>query len=386
MPSPVLSVAPRGINFSAAQNQAETVPAGSVTIAETSGAIAMDWTAVSDSSWLRASPSSGTVPGGGSMQVKVRVDPAGLSRGRQVGHLTFTATATGSTIIIFVQLQINPAIAPAPPIDHVALGLTRVAKQFQNSPNFLAYLTAYLAMNNTIEQLLQAMYELPDIDVMTGPNLDVIGRIVGISRQVPNGIQLVFFGFNGFLDQTVFGELGQAGIGSRMYELGESVTATTTLGDIEYRLLLRAKIVKNSSHATGPEIEDLLSFLFSADTVNLDDYGSMVIGLAIGRQLTQIEQVILTSIDLLPRPACVLIASVTTYDASDYFGFSDLSGLVIQPGALGFAELFRPPFGGDLELTGGGILADLFVPMAPSGVSEEFALTKFHQTSEQRSL
>lgn len=256
---------------------------------------------------------------------------------------------------------------PAPPLDHVALGLTRVLKQYQNSPKFLAFITALLAMNNTVEALLQSLYELPSIDVMTGVNLDVIGRIVGISRDVPNGIQLVFFGFYGYADQTVFGELGQTGIGSRMYERGEPATATSILGDIEYRLLLKAKIVKNSSKATAPEIEDLLAYLFGVDVVNVDDYGGMVIGLAIGRQLTLIEQAILTQVDLLPRPACVLIASVTTYDASDYFGFSDLSGRVIQPGALPFGELTNPAIG--------GVLADLFVPMAPvGGEGIEFAL------------
>ena len=146
---------------------------------------------------------------------------------------------------------------PAQPIDHIALGLSRVAKQYQNSPNFLAYLTALLQQNQSVETLLQSMYELPDIDAMSGVNLDVIGRIVGISRVIPNAIELVYFGFEGYSDQTVFGELGQDGIGSRLYDLGDPISESTSLGDVEYRLLLKAKIMKNSSHATGGDIENV---------------------------------------------------------------------------------------------------------------------------------
>lgn len=269
---------------------------------------------------------------------------------------------------------------PAQPIDHVALGLSRVAKQFQNSPKFLAYLTTLLQMNQTVETLLQSMYELPDIDQMSGVNLDVIGRIVGISRVIPNAIELVYFGFDGFADQTIFGELGQNGIGSRLYDLGDPISESTSLGDVEYRLLLKAKIMKNTSHATGEDIENVLSFVFGAPIVNVDDFGGMNIGLSIGQQLTQLEQAILTQIDLLPRPACVLIVSVTSFDPTDYFGFSELSGAVYQPGALGFGELGVDGIG--------GVFAEMFVPMAPAGMSEEFMLSRSagNQTFETRSL
>lgn len=219
---------------------------------------------------------------------------------------------------------------PAQAIDHVAIGSSRVIKQYQGSPKFLAYLSALLSMVATVEDLLQSMYQLPDIDSMTGANLDVIGRIVGISRDIPNAIQLSFFGFNGYSYETVFGELDQAGIGSRFYELGEPYAATSTLGDIEYRMLLRAKIMRNGSHGTCEEILAALCFLFEVTVANVDDFGGMVLGLAVGRQLTATERAMIVNLDILPRPACVLIASVTTYDPADYFGFSD------QPGSLGF--------------------------------------------------
>jgi hypothetical protein len=244
---------------------------------------------------------------------------------------------------------------PAAAIDPVALGLSRVAKQFQSSTNFLAYLTVLLEMVASVEDLLQSMYMLPDIDTMTGANLDVIGRIVGVSRSIPNAVQLSFFGFDGYSYETVFGELGQAGIGARFYELDEAYTATTTLGDLEYRLLLRAKIMRNSSHGTCEDILAALCFLFGVSVANVDDNGGMVLGLAVGRQLTATEQAIITNLDILPRPACVLISSVTTFNPSDYFGFTD------QSGALGF---------GDLDVSGiGGVFAELIPGSTSTGTT-----------------
>jgi hypothetical protein len=262
---------------------------------------------------------------------------------------------------------------PAQPIEHISLGLSRVIKQYQNSPNFLAALTALLAQNDTCEALLQSMYELPSIAVMQGVNLDVIGRIVGITRDIPNGIQFVFFGFDGESDQTVFGELGQDGIGSRFYDLGEPITETDVLGDIEYRLLLQAKILKNASKATGEDILNALALLFSVNVVNVDDYGGMEMGVAIGRQLTQIEQAILQNIDILPRPACVLLDSVVNYDAGNCFGFSDLNDynmasiasiaangdgtvtLVLVSSLFGFSDLSWIVQGVEFDVAGTGV-------------------------------
>lgn len=263
---------------------------------------------------------------------------------------------------------------PAPPFEHITLGLSRVIKQYQNSPKFLAFLTALLAMNDTCEALLQSMYALPDINAMSGVNLDVIGRIVGITRNVPNAITLQYFGFDGETDQTVFGELGQSGIGARLYDAGDPIEESTLMGDVEFRLILQAKITKNSAHATGEDIENVLAYIFGTNIVNVDDLGGMVIGLAIGRQLTQVEQSILTNLDLLPRPACVLIGSVTTFTAGDYFGFSDLNeydSADIQTIAAEDGTVTVTIYVSGLELSSYGWLVEgVLVNIAGTGVAD----------------
>jgi hypothetical protein len=209
-------------------------------------------------------------------------------------------------------------------IDHVALGLSRVAKQYEESPKFRAFLTALLTLSNQVEETLNALFLLPSIDDMGGVNLDVIGDIVGVSRTVSNVVVLKYFGFEdtGYY-ATCFGEEGIPNIGSRFYEEGESFASTTLLQDPEFRLLIRAKIVKNSSTGRCEDIIKGIQYLFNTIDVRVLDNLDMSISISIGRPLYAIEQAMLNALDILPRPAGVRIdGAITSYTptAEDYAG------------------------------------------------------------------
>lgn len=225
-------------------------------------------------------------------------------------------------------------------LDHQVTGRSRVATQYTESPKFLAYLRALLASSAELETVLQQIAAQVDIDVAEGVNLDVIGEIVGIGRILPNSIAVQFFGFQGQPGADVFGEEGALGIGSRFRDELEPETATSVLADPEYRLLIRAKIVKNHAHGTNEDILQGLAYLFNAPLTVVEDAGGMAIGVAIGRQLTFQEKAMVTNLDILPRPAGVRIKWRATFDSANYFGFDG------QPGALSFGEEGLPTIGG----------------------------------------
>lgn len=231
----------------------------------------------------------------------------------------------------------------APSIDHQATGRSRAALQYQESPKFLAYLKALLAAPVELEGVLQKVALQTDIDQAEGMNLDVLGEIVGISRIVPNSIPVQFFGFQGQPGALVFGEEGYPGNGGRFREETESEFATSVLADPDYRLLLKAKIVKNHSKGTNEDMLKGLSYLFGqggmAVQVAVNDQGGMAVQVAVGRQLTFLEKVLITNLDVLPKPAGVRISQRVTYNAANFFGFSD------QPGALTFGEEGSPTGG-----------------------------------------
>lgn len=202
-----------------------------------------------------------------------------------------------------------------PIIDHVALGLSRVLEQFKQKARFLAWLSALLSQANDVEACLQQMQYLADIDKMSGVNLDVIGIIVGASRLIPDVVQLQWFGFDDTGSYaTCFGEEGKPNIGARFYEEGETIYSTSLLQDAEYRLVLRAKIVKNNSACTPEDIIAGMMYIFNCPDIKYSDcctpgYAgpSMSFSLAVGRPIYAYEQAIISALDILPRPAGVSI-------------------------------------------------------------------------------
>lgn len=225
-------------------------------------------------------------------------------------------------------------------LDHQEIGRSRVATQYTASEKFLAYIRALLDASSELESVFQTIAEQADIDIAEGVNLDVIGEIVGISRIIPASIAVKFFGFEGQPGGDVFGEEGALGIGSRFREELESETATSVLADPEYRLLIRAKIVKNHAKGTNEDILLGLDYLFNASLTVVEDLGGMSIGVAIGRQLTFQEKAMVTGLDILPRPAGLRIKWRSTFDSAKYLGFDG------QPGALSFGEEGQPSIGG----------------------------------------
>jgi hypothetical protein len=226
------------------------------------------------------------------------------------------------------------------PIDHKALGRSRIATQYLDSTKFLAFIEALLTPLQELEDVFQQISMLPDIDWAEGINLDVIGDIVGVDRVIPDAIPVQFFGFEGQPGATVFGEEDVPGIGSRFRDEDESDAVTSVLADPEYRLLIRAQIVKNHAKSTNEDVIAGLSYLFSATRIVVEDLGGMGIGISIGRELTFLEKAMVTNLDILPRAQGVRIKWRSTFDATNYFGFDG------QPGALSFGEEGQPTVGG----------------------------------------
>lgn len=230
-------------------------------------------------------------------------------------------------------------------IDHVELGKSRVALQYTESAKFLSYISALLEAPAELEAVLQDVALQSDIDIAEGLQLDTIGDIVGISRYIPFSVLVAFFGFQSQPAARVFGEEGLSNVGARFRNELESEFDTSVLSDLEYRLLIRAKIVKNHSNGTGQDVLNGLSYLFNTPLVNVDDLGNMSFGVSVGRLLTFAEQALL-GIDILSRPAGVKIEYTIMYDGLAYFGFDEYvgAGTFGEEGVLGVGGAFAEEF------------------------------------------
>ena len=102
--TPVLSVSPGTLSFSATQGSGVSPAAATVNVANT-GAGTLSFTAASDSAWLAVTPASGTAPA--SLQVSATLGT--LVAGTYTGHITITAAgALGSPATVTVTFVVGP--------------------------------------------------------------------------------------------------------------------------------------------------------------------------------------------------------------------------------------------------------------------------------------
>ena len=172
--------------------------------------------------------------------------------------------------------------------DAIIKGLSRLAYQFETSEKFRDFITSFLSefqeLNISGLQLLNERY----LDTAIGLQLDGIGEIVGLPRPGKPVDQAGVFGF--LDDQTALGfgtilDLNAGGNFVSIYDVG----STTPIGDNLYRLLIRAKIIKNQTAMTVDDTLRLISFTYGGISVRYVLAGNLHPTYDIGRILDQFE-------------------------------------------------------------------------------------------------
>ena len=221
--------------------------------------------------------------------------------------------------------------------------LALLIKQYYDKPNARDEVLAVLSeWENIYDFLVQFGFEF-DLDNATGDRLDKIGKIVGISRTVPDVLPKNRFAFQGDTSGAGFGTLFNDSFGAPFLSLFENPFTDLQLDDIDYRFFIRAKIAVNqgSGYIVSDDylsLQDVIETLFNGTGFVLDNYDmslTLYVPYAIGQDRLNLIQ----KLDLLPKPQGVKYATIVRGE-SDSFGFED------DAGARGFGSLFNPSVGG----------------------------------------
>jgi len=224
-------------------------------------------------------------------------------------------------------------------IDHKALAESRLATQFRESTNFINYIKTLLLEANTLEQVFIDILNERTLDNAIGVQLDILGAIVGQTREFIDAELFEYFGFAINAISQSFGDLSNPAIGGRFIAIDEPITGVRLLNDEEYRLFIRAKIINNSTSSTPEEIIAQIQFIFEADQVLFMD-GDTEYQVSIGKILTLNEKSILLNTNVIPKTAGVNATYVTEYDFDDFFGFQGV------PNSAGLGSVNDPLLGG----------------------------------------
>lgn len=159
--------------------------------------------------------------------------------------------------------------------DYKTIAQSRLTDRHRNDETFLAILDTLIELKEERQREYLSLSEtFLDIDKSTGKNLDVIGRLIGEERTLVNFIDRSYFGFLG-------ARLSEAYDVGYWYSLYRNKYGTLrTLTDEEYRRVLKARVIKNSSDNSRESFLEILNILsnnnFSVITESLDNSAILV--------------------------------------------------------------------------------------------------------------
>lgn len=230
----------------------------------------------------------------------------------------------------------------------------RITEQFKNKEIIDRYLQLMLYSNIQLQDVFEDLMTKRSIDTATGAQLDIIGDIVGQPRELIDTDLISYFAFDGYPDAQSFGDLADGSTGGLYYSLGDPLAGNTLLNDEQYRLFIKAKIIKNNTQCTPDQFLNFISFVFGSQVNNVVSEGRAEFTILVGRELNSFERTLLTYVStyngyestFVPKPIGVRI-NFGQFDAEDYFGYQG------SPNAKGFGDLNN--------LSVGGVYAQLFI-------------------------
>ena len=217
-------------------------------------------------------------------------------------------------------------------------------KQYWEKPKARSEVEAMLAQWQVIADFIRNPANF-DLDRVTGYRLDVIGRIVGLPRSVPEALAKVFFGFQEHLNSEGFGSKSNAAYtGAPFYSKFSPAYGPYQLGDNEYRRFLRVKIARNAAASTiasddRVSLQDVIQAAFNGRAY-ITDRQDMTLALNISPQVSVDELRLIVRLGLLPKPAGVRYDYFYQVTPGMTFGFSR------NPAARGFASKFNAAYQG----------------------------------------
>lgn len=168
--------------------------------------------------------------------------------------------------------------------DYKTIARSRLTDRHRSDDTFLAILDTLIDIKEVRQQEYITLADtLLDIDKSTGKNLDLIGKLIGEERTLVNFIDRAYFGFLG-------ARLAEAYDFGYWYSLYKNKYGTLrTLTDEEYRRVLKARVVKNSSDNNRNSFLEVLNILSNnesslvteglnntAISVEVEDYDGLV--------------------------------------------------------------------------------------------------------------
>jgi len=189
-----------------------------------------------------------------------------------------------------------------------------VISQYRNSPNLIGYIASFVDTAKDMRLGINDLSLIFSPVCVSGEVLDLLGRIVGVSRpMIGDDGRLWFAYFDGDADPF----LGGYGVG-QYWDGTSNLVGGSPASDELYRMIIVAKIAKNSFLGTHNELANTIQLVTCRDDIvihgtNGAEAGVEVMQIAIeGTEapLDTMFEYLFMQFDILPIPAGVKLISV----------------------------------------------------------------------------
>lgn len=180
-------------------------------------------------------------------------------------------------------------------VDDESTGPDRIYAQYRDKPKAVSWYEIALILGGDLASAAEAVRKSYDIDTAVGEQLNVIGRIVVVPRsfigQIPMnpGMFDLDDGSEFDDDEAMFSAL--------------TIDQDAELSDELYRLVIKAKIIKNNGDASIENILFGMNFLLpNAEVLRVTDGEDMTFSIEFYGAITNLERYALLNAGLVPKP------------------------------------------------------------------------------------
>lgn len=191
---------------------------------------------------------------------------------------------------------------------------TLVINQLGDSPSYNQILQ-WLADNYDRLQLILDYVQTINVVEARGVWLDLIGAIVGQSREIPEAIAFEYFGYRSQPASTGYGQ-------ARYRRAGDPLTDSSILPDDEYRQVILARVARNWGDISEIGVVEGLQNIISTNQIFIKrQNGGGQFSVYIGSTISSNTRAIISSLDIIPRGAGIGIDVVSSGLPARTFGY-----------------------------------------------------------------
>lgn len=214
-----------------------------------------------------------------------------------------------------------------------------ITTQYWDKPNAKAEIGVIAKEWSNIYDFLKSWNTEFDLDEATGHRLDIIGKIVGLPREVPFVVSKIRFSFDGNPNGVGLADkFNPTKPGAIFFDKFENQYSSQQLDDYDYQFFIKAKIAVNVAAA----------FMASKDRISIQDsiqttFGGLAFGkdnedmsltVYVSAQVSAEKLRLIRQLDLLPKPQGVRYKVIIQAEPFETFSFFS------NPNGRGLADKF----------------------------------------------